>query len=81
MAEIIKGVSPDAEIVVNEHGGKQSKTAYGFHLIDADAILSLAEILPMMVYATAKAEKEQSEVCEEYVNPGTLDLFKPEGSE
>jgi hypothetical protein len=23
----IKGVSPDAEIVVNEHGGKQSKTA------------------------------------------------------
>jgi hypothetical protein len=26
MAETIKGVSPDAEIVVNEHGGKQSKT-------------------------------------------------------
>ena len=41
----IKGVSPDAEIVTNDQGGKQSKTAYGFHLMDADAILSLAEVL------------------------------------
>ena len=45
MADTIKGVSPDAEIVVNANGGRQSKTAYGFHLIDPDAILALAEVL------------------------------------
>lgn len=44
MAEL-KGVSADAEIVTNEHGGKQSKTEYGFHLMDAGAILKLAEVL------------------------------------
>jgi hypothetical protein len=44
MAEM-KGVSPDAEIVTNDKGGKQSKVSYGFHLIDSDAILSLAEVL------------------------------------
>jgi hypothetical protein len=55
MTEIIKSVSPDAEIVVNEHGGKQSKTAYGFHLIDADAILSLAEVLQ---YGASRYERD-----------------------
>jgi hypothetical protein len=42
---IIKGVSPDEPIVTNERGGMQAKTAYAFDLIDADAILSLAEVL------------------------------------
>jgi hypothetical protein len=55
MAEILKGVSPNAEIVANEHGGKQSKTAYGFHLIDADAILSLAEVLQ---YGASRYERD-----------------------
>ena len=55
MAEILKGVSPNAEIVVNEHGGKQSKTAYGFHLIDPDAILSLAEVLQ---YGASRYERD-----------------------
>jgi len=41
----IKGVSPDAPIVTNAHGGKQSQTAYGFHLADTDAMLALAEVL------------------------------------
>lgn len=52
---MIKGVSPDAEIVVNEQGGKQSKTAYGFHLIDPDAILKLAEVLQ---YGASRYERD-----------------------
>ena len=40
----IKGVSPTAPIVTNEKGGKQSQTAYGFHLIDTDAILACRNI-------------------------------------
>ena len=43
--EIIKGCSPDAPIIENEKGGRQSKTEYGFNLIDTDAILSLAQVL------------------------------------
>ena len=41
----IKGVSPSAEIVTNEHGGKQSKAEYAFHLCDTGAMLALAETL------------------------------------
>lgn len=41
----LKNVGKDAPIVVNEKGGKQSKTAYAFHLCDYDALLALAEVL------------------------------------
>jgi len=41
----LKGLSPDAEIVTNEHGGKQSKAEYAFHLCDYDALFKLAEVL------------------------------------
>ncbi len=41
----MKGVSVDEPIVVNEKGGKQSKVNYAFHLIDKEALLSLAEVL------------------------------------
>ncbi len=41
----VKCVSPDTEIETNSNGGKQSKSSYGFHLIDTDAILALAEVL------------------------------------
>lgn len=44
-SEAVKGVSPDTPIVANEQGGKQSKTAYGFHLCDTGAMLALAETL------------------------------------
>lgn len=42
---MVKGVTPDAEIITNEQGGKQSKTEYAFHLSDTDAMLALAEVL------------------------------------
>lgn len=54
MAEI-KGVTPDAPITTNAKGGKQSQTAYGFHLIDTDAILSLAEVLQ---YGASRYERD-----------------------
>lgn len=46
MAEL-KGVGPEAPVITNNKGGKQSKTAYAFHLIDTDAILDLAEVLAL----------------------------------
>ena len=36
---------PEAEVIENENGGKQSKAQYAFHLIDTEAILRLAEVL------------------------------------
>jgi hypothetical protein len=41
---MFKDVGPDAPIVENERGGKQSKTAYRFDLVDASASLHLARI-------------------------------------
>lgn len=41
----ILGVEPDAPVVENENGGKQSETPYGFHLIPPSAIFEAAKVL------------------------------------
>jgi hypothetical protein len=41
----LKGVGADAPTVTNERGGKQAEAQYAFHLIDREALLSLAEVL------------------------------------
>ena len=55
MAELVKGISPDAEITVNEQGGKQSKSEYAFHLLDTDAMLAIAEV---MKYGEGRYERD-----------------------
>jgi hypothetical protein len=45
MNQKISGVSPDAPIVENEKGGKQSKTPYGFNLLAPRAMFRLAEVM------------------------------------
>ena len=45
MKETVKNVSPDAETVTNAAGGKQSASAYAFHLCDTGALLALAETM------------------------------------
>ncbi|MDD3414846.1 MAG: DUF5664 domain-containing protein [Lachnospiraceae bacterium] len=42
---IIKGVGKDAEIVVNENGGKQSKVDYRFDLLDPKAMFEITKVL------------------------------------
>lgn len=37
-------LAPDAPVVENEHGGKQSSTAYAFHLLPIDAVFAAAEV-------------------------------------
>jgi len=41
---LVKGVEPDAPIVVNEKGGKQSDSPYAFHMITVSSILAAAEV-------------------------------------
>ena len=41
----IFGVEPDAPVVENENGGKQSDTPYGFHLVPTSAIFDAAKVL------------------------------------
>lgn len=42
--EIIAGVGPDAPVVENEHGAKQSQSPYRMDLIDAKALLKIAQV-------------------------------------
>lgn len=43
--EYIFGVEPDAPVVINEKGGKQSESPYGFHMIPTSAIFDAARVL------------------------------------
>lgn len=40
----IAGVEPDAMVVENEKGGKQSGTPYGFHLLPISALFDAAKV-------------------------------------
>jgi len=51
----VVGVSPNEPTVTNEQGGKQSKVAYGFHLIDYDALFALAQVLQ---YGASRYERD-----------------------
>jgi hypothetical protein len=42
---IVKGVGKDAETVVNEYGGKQSKVEYRFDLLDPLAMFEITKVL------------------------------------
>lgn len=44
MSQVILGVEPDAPIVENEKGGKQSNTPYGFHLLPISALFDAAKV-------------------------------------
>ena len=41
---LVKGVEPDAPVIVNEKGGKQSDSPYAFHMIPVSSILAAAEV-------------------------------------
>lgn len=41
---LVKGVEPDAPVVVNEKGGKQSDSPYAFHMIPTSAMFAAAEV-------------------------------------
>lgn len=44
MDKNIAGVSPDAPVISNANGGKQSDTPYGFHLLPVSAIFDAAKV-------------------------------------
>lgn len=44
MNDISKALAPDAPVVMNENGGKQSDTPYGFHMLPISSIFAAAEV-------------------------------------
>lgn len=38
------GLAPDAPVVENQQGGKQSDTPYAFHLLPIDSVFAAAEV-------------------------------------
>ena len=41
---VLRGVEPDAPVVTNSSGGKQSDTPYGFHLLPISSVFAAAEV-------------------------------------
>ena len=41
---LIAGVEPDAPVITNPNGGKQSDTPYGFHLLPISALFDAAKV-------------------------------------
>lgn len=41
---LVKGMAPDAPVVTNEQGGKQSDSPYAFHMIPVSSVLAAAEV-------------------------------------
>lgn len=44
MNDYIPGVEPDAPVIINANGGKQSDTPYGFHLLPVSALFDAAKV-------------------------------------
>lgn len=42
--ELLFGVSPDAPVIVNDKGGRQSDTPYGFHLLPIRSVFAAAQV-------------------------------------
>lgn len=40
----VPGLAPDVPVTVNDNGGKQSATPYGFHLLPVSSIFAAAEV-------------------------------------
>lgn len=45
VSNIIEGVGPDAPMVTNDQGGKQSQTLYRFDLVDPVAMFEMCRVL------------------------------------
>ena len=41
---VVAGVGPDAPVVINESGGKQSDSPYAFHMLPVSSVLAAAEV-------------------------------------
>lgn len=67
MKREIVGASPDAPIVENENGGMQSKVGYAFHLLDANALLAVAQVFAEGAEKYAR-DNWRLISCEEHIN-------------
>lgn len=61
---MIEGISPDAEIIINDNGGKQSKAIGAFHLVDPDFLYGFYEhqyelANPLVNYMSGNISKDE----------------------
>lgn len=74
MGNQIEGLGPDAPVTENEKGGKQSDSPYAFHLIDSEAIFSLAKVLE---YGARRYERDNWRKldCESHLNHALQHIY------
>lgn len=71
MPNIITGLGKDEPVTINEQGGKQSKTPYGFHLLPVRAVFAAAEVAQYGAdkYGETRLNRNYSKIpAEEHVN-------------
>lgn len=69
--DLLLGVSPDEPVVVNECGGKQSDTPYGFHLLPINAVFAAARVAKYGAdkYGETLAERNYTKIpTEDHIN-------------
>lgn len=75
---VITGVQPDAPIVSNEFGGKQSDTPYAFHFLPPHAVFAAAETAKYGAdkYGETLLDRNYKKIsAEEHVNHAIQHLF------
>lgn len=76
--EVILGVSPDAPVVENENGGKQSDSPYAFHLLPTSSIFAAAEVVKVGAekYGEKFGDRNYTKIpTEEHVNHAIAHLY------
>lgn len=75
---LVKGVSPDAPVVTNENGGKQSDTPYAFHMLPTSAIFAAAEVCAYGAkkYGETMNNRNYTKISpEDHINHAVAHLF------
>ena len=71
---MLTNLGPDAKIVQNKAGGKQSKVDFAFHLLDAPALMSLAAVTQ---YGSERYARDNWRLIdeEEHINHALIHLY------
>ena len=75
---LVKGVEPDAPVVVNENGGKQSDSPYAFHMLPVSSVLAAAEVCAYGAkkYGETIGNKNYTKIpTEEHINHAIAHMY------
>lgn len=72
---MIPGVGPEAETIVNEKGGKQSKVDYAFDALDPQAMFAMCKVLEEGRQKYGSDENWRKIPVREHINHAIIHLY------